>query len=126
MISDLIHGRDGLMLSDEDGVTDLFVGLGAIVVSQGVGLKLRTTKGRVWFNLEYGLDREILFADQVSLSEEEIYPMRAAAMSDAINAVEYASIDPSTEFTFTRSEQSILVETPCVTIDCEQKYFNNY
>lgn len=110
-----------LMLGEyPDGTQSLVMAVGPVQVAQAAAQAVSLKQGAIWWNISAGIDYEGLFYHN-RLPDAQMNPLRAAAMREALLAVEGVDgFSGSDAVTFTRQGRMLAARVPCLEIACDQ------
>ncbi len=128
MIGTLLLDETGDLLcgQHEDGSETIVAGLGAEVVSQSASQAIGLHKGKVWWNLEAGIDYDELWHN-AKFPHEQMELVRASEIREAILSV--PGVDgfyEDQQISFEYDGRLVKTKVPCIKIDCENSRVRGY
>ena len=112
----LDESADFLIGSYPDGSSTFAICSGAELVVQSVKVGLSISKGDIWYNLSYGIDKQNLFYSP-SENDSSLAPLRTIAVREFLQSFEYVT-GLEGEPSFIRDGRVLSILAPCIVLDC--------
>lgn len=103
----------------DDGYSTFALCGGADAIIQGVIVGLEISRGDIWYDVSYGVDKHAIFYNAKG-TDDEMAGIRATAYREFLktfNGVELTGDD----FEFIRADRRLSVKIPCIRISCAQQ-----